>query len=138
MCSLMNSKTSKDTKIENSHYVSLSLGPGKAHIAPLQIFSINSNNPTLLCVRRVSHRCRCRCSLQQSQLSLVNLQDLQGNCIANIKFANREILSEAMLMCGNLPDFQVQSLSTGKSCSSFDTGCYTGPAANYVGPMINI
>lgn len=37
-------------------------------------------------------------------------------------------------MCGNLPDFQVQSLSVGK----FDMGCYTGPMSNYVGPVINI
>lgn len=87
---------------------------------------------------QVPHKRLCRCSVQQSQLSVLNLQNLQGNCIANIKFAKREISFEAMLMCGNLPDFQVQSLSTGKSCSSFDTGCYTGPAANYVGPMINI
>lgn len=102
------------------------------------MFTINSNKPTVLYVSGVSHKRLCRCSVQQSQLSLLNLGSLQGNCIANIKFANREISSEAMLMCGNLPDFQVQSLSAGKSCSSFDTGCYTGPTANYVGPMINI
>lgn len=65
-------------------------------------------------------------------------KNLPGNCIANIKFAKREILSEAMLVCGNLPDFQVQPHSTGKSCSSFYMGCYAGPAANYFGPVINI
>lgn len=78
-------------------------------------------------------------SVLWAQLSRVNLQkNLQGNCIANIKFAKREILSEAMLVCGNLLDFQVQPHSTGKSCSSFYMGCYAGPAANYFGPVINI
>lgn len=89
-------------------------------------------------VSGVSQKCLCGCSVKQSQLSSLNLPNLQGNCIANFKFANREISSEAMLMCGNLPDFQVRPLLTGKSCSSFDTECYTGPTANYFDPVINI
>lgn len=36
-------------------------------------------------------------------------------------------------MCGNLPDFQVQSVSIGK----FEIGRFTGPAANYAVPVIN-
>lgn len=57
---------------------------------------------------------RCICFVQQPQNSERKLQNLQPNSTANINLANRDILSGAMLMCGNPRDFQVQSLSTGE------------------------